>query len=132
MLYSVQVSVLANTEEVNSTHTYVKINKGVINYIWVTFPPGCAGFVKFRMYVGGHPFLPVNKDAYIRGDNYTYQFPVYEEVEEAPGILTIEAWSEGSSYNHTLSFQILILPKWVVYPSLIISQAIEGLARVFA
>jgi hypothetical protein len=26
----------------------------------VSFPPGCAGFVKFRILMAGHPFLPVN------------------------------------------------------------------------
>ena len=116
MLYSKQIKVSANTTEATSTKKYFKVNKGVISNMWITFPPGCAGLVKMRIYHEGHPFLPVNQDNYIRGDNYTFRFPVMFEITEEPMRLTVEAWNEDDTYDHTIDILFLILPKSVVLP----------------
>ena len=116
MLYSKQVLLEAGKTEATSTKTYFKVNKGVISNMWITFPAGCAGLVKMRIYHEGHPFVPVNKDNYIRGDNYTFQFPIMFEITEEPMRLTVEAWNEDATYSHTIDVLFLILPKGVVLP----------------
>jgi len=116
MLYSKQITLSAGKTESTSTKTYFKVNKGVISDVWVTFPAGCAGLVKMRIYHEGHPFLPVNKDNYLRGDNYTFRFPVMFEILEEPMRLTVEAWNEDATYNHTVDIMFLILPKALVLP----------------
>jgi len=85
--------------------------------VWITFPAGCAGLTKLRIYHEGHPFLPVNKDNYLRGDNITFQFPVMYEITEEPMLLTIEAWNEDATYSHTIDVLFLILPKALVLPT---------------
>ncbi len=116
MLYSKQITLSSGATEATSTKTYFKVNKGVISDFWITFPPGCAGLVKLRVYHEGHPFLPVNKDNYLRGDNYTFRFPVMFEITEEPMRLTVEAWNEDDTYTHTVDIMFLILPKNVVLP----------------
>lgn len=116
MLYSKQILCLAGKTEATSTKTSFKVNKGVISDVWITFPAGCAGLVKLRIYHEGHPFLPVNRDNYLRGDNYTFQFPVMFEITEEPMILTVEAWNEDATYDHTVDVLFLILPKSLVLP----------------
>ena len=116
MLYSKQITISANTSQANASKSYFKVNKGVISNVWITFPAGCAGLVKLRIYHEGHPFLPVNADNYLRGDNYTFQFPVMYEITEEPMILTVEAWNEDDTYDHTIDILFLILPKNVVLP----------------
>ncbi len=116
MLYSKQITLSADKTEAEATRTYFKVNKGVISNMWITFPAGCAGLVKMRIYHEGHPFLPVNKDNYIRGDNYTFQFPVMFEITEEPMRLTVEAWNEDEKHDHTIDVLFLILPKGVVMP----------------
>ena len=71
MLYSKQITLEEGKTEATATKKYFKVNKGVISNMWITFPSGCAGLVKLRIYHEGHPFVPVNQDNYIRGDNYT-------------------------------------------------------------
>ena len=117
MLYSKQITVSASTTEANSSKSYFKVNKGVISNMWITFPAGCAGLVKLRIYHEGHPFLPVNQDNYIAADNYTFQFPVMYEITEEPMRLTVEAWNEDDTYDHTISVLFLILPKALVLPT---------------
>jgi len=116
MLYSKQITLLAGKTEATATKSYFKVNKGVISDVWITFPAGCAGLVKLRVYHEGHPFLPVNQDNYLRGDNYTFRFPVMFEILEEPMILTVEGWNEDATYNHTIDIMFLILPKGVVLP----------------
>ena len=116
MLYSKQITLESGKTEATSTKTYFKVNKGVISNMWITFPAGCAGLVKLRIYHEGHPFVPVNADNYLRGDNVTFQFPVMFEITEEPMALTVEAWNEDETYNHTIDIMFLILPKSVVLP----------------
>ena len=116
MLYSKQITISAGTSETNSQKSYFKINKGVITNIWITFPDGCAGLVKLRIYHEGHPFVPVNKDNFIRGNGYTFEFPVMYEITDEPMTLTVETWNEDETYSHTIDILFLILPKSVVMP----------------
>jgi len=116
MLYSKQIEFLAGKTEATATRKSFKVNKGVISDVWITFPAGCAGLVKLRIYHEGHPFLPVNQDNYLRGDNYTFRFPVMFEILEEPMILTVEGWNEDATYNHTVDILFLILPKALVLP----------------
>jgi len=117
MLYSKQITLSADKTEAEATKSYFQVNKGVISNVWITFPAGCAGLVKLRIYHEGHPFLPVNKDNYLRGDNYTFQFPVMYEITEEPMLLTVEAWNEDETYSHTVDILFLILPKALVLPT---------------
>ena len=116
MLYSKQVTIPANTTEANAVKAKFKVNKGMIYYFWITFPPGCAGLTKLRIYHENHPFLPVNKDNYLRGDNVTYQFPSFQEIKESPEILTVEAWNDDDTYAHTVDVVFIILPKNYILP----------------
>ena len=116
MLYSKQIKFLAGKTEATSSKSYFKVSKGVISNVWVTFPTGCAGLVKLRIYHQGHPFLPVNADNYLRGNNYTFQFPVMFEITEEPMLLTVEGWNEDESHDHTIDVLFLILPKALVLP----------------
>jgi len=116
MLYSKHITFLADKTEAEATKTYIKVNRGMIYYFWITFPPGCAGLVKFRIYHQGHPFLPVNANDYLRGDNVTFQFPSFQEIKESPEILTIEGWNEDEQYPHTVDIVFLVLPKKYIMP----------------
>ena len=116
MLYSKHITIAANTTEADATKTYIKVNKGMIYYFWITFPPGCAGLTKFRVYHEGHPFLPVNQNDYLRGDNTTFQFPSFQEIKEQPEILMVEAWNEDTVHPHTIDIVFIILPKNYILP----------------
>ncbi len=116
MLYSKQIKLTHGKTQSTATRAQFKVNKGVISDFWITFPAGCAGLVKLRIYHEGHPFLPVNQDNYLRGDNITFSFPVMFEIIEEPMLLTVEAWNEDATYDHTVDIMFLILPKALVLP----------------
>ena len=117
MLYSNQITIPANTQGSAPTSTKIKLSLGFIHTIWLTFPPGCVGLVKIRMLIDGHPFLPVHQDSYISGDGYTFPFPVMFEITDEPMTLTVEAWNDDDTYNHSIQVIILVLPKELILPS---------------
>ena len=116
MLHSKHLTLLAGKTEAQATRAKFKVNQGVIYRVWVTFPAGCAGLVKLRMYHEGHPFLPVDKDAYISGDSYVFEYPIFFEIKHQPEIITVEAWNTDEVYDHNIDIQFLIIPKEWVQP----------------
>lgn len=125
MLHSKHISTPANTTEANSIKTRFKVNHGVIFRVWLTFPAGCAGLLKFRMFSGGHPILPVDKDAFIRGDNFTFEYPLFVEILESPAQIIIETWNDDETFQHSIDVQILIIDRIWIIPA----GAADGITR---
>ena len=111
MLHSRQITLTAGGSSANPTKTSFLANQGVIARAWITFPPGCAGLVKVRILHGGHPFIPVDPNQYLRGDSYTYEIPAMYEITDVPELIIVEAWNEDDTYNHTIDVQLLIIEK---------------------
>ena len=131
MLHSKHITVSANTTEPNAISTYFLVNQGVIYRIWVNFPAGCAGLVKLRIYHEGHPFLPVDKDAYITGNDYVFEYPIFYEIKTTPERITIEAWNDDDTWPHTIDVQFLIISKEWVQPIGAYEGVIAALKSLF-
>jgi len=116
MLHSKHIKLTHGGTEDTATVRKFTANLGVIYRVWITFPPGCAGLVKVRIFHEEHPFLPVEADAYIRGDNISFEYPVMYEIELQPEVITIKAWNEDDTYDHNIDVQFLIIPKEWVQP----------------
>lgn len=132
MLHSKHITLTKGATEATLTTTRFFVNKGVIYRAWLTFPAGCAGLVKVRIFHQGHPFLPVEKDAYIQGDAYTFEYPVFFEILESPELISVEAWNEDATYDHTIDVQFLIVPKEWVLPVGAYEGIVAALRSVFA
>ena len=132
MLHSKHITLTANKAESQATLTQFKVNQGVIFRVWVSFPPGCAGLVRVRILLDGHPILPVEKEAYIVGDAYTFVYPAMVEIKTEPQILTVEAWNTDEVYNHTIHVQFLIIDKSWIMPAGAQEGIIAALKSLFA
>lgn len=131
MLHSKHITLPPRGTESTSLTTQFRVNQGVIYRVWLTFPSGCAGLVKVRVYHEGHPFLPVDKDAYIQGDDYVFEYPVFYEIKEPPELITVEAWNEDDTHTHSIDFQLLIIPKEWVQPVGAYEGVIAALKSIF-
>lgn len=131
MLHSKHITVAASTTEANSSKTRFLVNKGIISTVYLTFPPGCAGLVKVRIFFQGHPFLPVELDAFIRGDNFVFVYPIMFEIIESPTQIVIEIWNDDDVYAHTIDVQFLILKRALVLPVGAAEGLIAGLRSLF-
>ena len=131
MLHAKHITLTHGATEATLTRTQFGINRGVIYRIWIHFPPGCAGLVKLRIYHQGHPFLPVEEDAYIKGDSYVFEFPIMFEILEPPEQITIDAWNEDDVYDHSIDVSFLIIPKEWIQPVGAYEGIIAALSSLF-
>ena len=131
MLHSKHITLTKGKSEATSTKTQFLVNKGVISTAWITFPAGCAGLVKARLFHQSHPFLPVDDDAYIRGDDYVFVYPVFFEIKTEPEVITIEAWNEDDTYDHQIDVQLLIVDKEWIQPIGAYEGVIAALKSIF-
>jgi len=131
MLHAKHITLTEGKTEATATDTQFRVNKGVIARVWVHFPPGCVGLVKLRIYHQGHPFLPVEEDKYLRGDSYTYEFPVMFEIKQSPEIINIRAWNEDETNKHTIDVTFLIIDKMWIQPVGAYEGVIAALKSIF-
>jgi len=116
MLYSKSIEFASGQSESTPTITRFKVNRGILYRVWIQFPAGCAGLTKLRIYLGGHPICPISKTETIRGDNYTFEFPLFYPIIVEPQQIQVVGWNEDDTYSHTIQIILLILPKKYVLP----------------
>ena len=131
MLHSKHITIPSGQTEAEPIWTRFKVNQGVFYRVWVVFPAGCAGLVKLRIFHEGHPILPVEADAYLRGDNYVFEIPLFFEIFGAPQLISIQAWNEDDVYEHTIDVMFLIIPRTWILPGGITGGLIQLMRNLF-
>ena len=132
MLHAKHITLTHGKTEATATDTKFQVNQGVIYKVWIHFPPGCAGLVKVRIYHQGHPFLPVEEDKFIKGDSFTYEFPIMFEIKEPPEFITIRAWNEDDTYDHSIDVSFSIVNKAWIQPVGAYEGIIAALRSLFS
>jgi len=113
VLYAWDITVPANTLATNLKTHLLKLTYGVITKVDIKFPAGCHGLVAIRLLHAESPLIPLNKDTWLTGDDETVSSPEYFELSTEPYALKFVGKSPGTSYAHTISVRITVLPREV-------------------
>ena len=54
------------------------------------------------------------------------------EINESPFALTIEAYNEDDTYDHTFRIGIGVMPRWVLLPQEMLSSVMQGTSDILA
>jgi len=130
-LYTIDITVPADTQQTSPKEETVEIREEVVVSVECHFPPGCRGMVYTACYYGEEQIFPRPHGSYLHGDGETIRWQEYYELPEKPCILTIRAWSPGTSYDHTITWRINALPKNIAFWWRIIDKLIGFLAKLF-
>jgi len=122
MFYVEEIKIPANTSEKNAIKRTFKVTKGVIHRVEVHFPPGCAALAKVQIFRFTHQIFPTTRGTYFASDNETIKFRDHYEIRVAPAELTIKAWNEDDTYDHTVRVRIGIIPKRIAEPQYLFRQ----------
>lgn len=113
MFYRYSLTVPANTPATEPASVVMYLTHGIIHQVEIGFPPGCAGLVHVSIHRLEHQAWPTNPDHAFAWDDYNIVLR-----NEALGLitepytLTMRAWSEDDSYQHTVICRIgLKLPE---------------------
>jgi hypothetical protein len=114
MFYAWDITVPADTKEDNPVTKILQLSHGVISHVSIKFPSGCHGMVKVRLQKYDTNLLPLNRDDWITGDGETVSTAEYYELETRPYDIKLIACSPNTSYDHTITVRITVLPKIIV------------------
>jgi hypothetical protein len=111
MIYDVPVSVLTTNTVDNPEIVEVKVTHGVIHRVEIEFPAGQVGLIHVAIDHLAHQVWPSNPEGSFAGDDYVVAFDDYYPILFAPYRLKIRAWTDGTTYDHTVKVRFGMLPE---------------------
>jgi len=111
LIFAWDITISANTLATAQKEEILKLSKGVIIKVEVKFPPGCHGLVKVRLFHQESQLVPLSRGEWITGDDEAVSFPEYFELWTTPYHLKFRGCSPGTTYPHTVTVRISVLPK---------------------
>lgn len=116
MTYAWDIEIPANTLAANPVTRTLKLTFGVITKIEIKYPSGCHGLVKCVLTRGGIlRVAPANPDQYVTGDDEPVSWRLFHVIDDTPTELYFSGCSPGTTYAHTVTVRIELLPRWVAF-----------------
>lgn len=106
MIYQVTKTVTANTSKASANRTIVHISKGLVWFMGVHFPPGCAGLAHAQVFDGKYQLFPASPGESLAGDGAVIGFDDLYYKSTAPFDLTLVTWNLDETYSHTLTLRL--------------------------
>jgi len=126
MLFTIDVNVPKNTTETSPVSEVVKIAHGIITWLSVLFPPGCARLAHCVILHHEHQIAPSTEGMNLSGDTFPIEWNEYYESYQPPYELKIKAWNEDDTYPHKITVRIAVLPRKAIVAMAIV-DAIKNL-----
>lgn len=107
MFYRYSLLVPPLTPATAPVTTTMYLTHGIIHQVEVAFPSGAAALVHASIYRFEHQVWPTNPDHDFAWDDYNVV--IRNEsfgLVTRPYIMTLRAWSEDDSYQHTIAARI--------------------------
>ena len=127
MIYEYNLTIPANTLAASPASLTLPLAPGIIHKFEVEFPAGCNKAVLVTLRRGLHQVFPTNPDGQLAANAYTISYPEYYSVEDKPHQLEAYGWSPDTTYSHTITIRIGVLPRDVLEPG---RDAITFLGRL--
>jgi len=113
MIFAWDITITADTKAKTPKEEILKLSKGVITKIEIKFARGCHGLVKVRLFHQEAQLVPLSRGEWITGDDEAVSFPEFFELWTTPYQLKFIGCSPGTTYEHTVTVRIAVLPKTV-------------------
>ena len=127
MFFEYDITVTKLTTEATAEETRLPLSKGIINFINVQFPIGCAGLVHCRLEHHTFPHFPSNPSGNFKSDGFI--IPVQGPIKflSEPHEVNVVAWNEDDSLDHTITLRFDITES---EPYIRMIKIFEGLAKL--
>jgi len=104
------ITVPADTAELNPLKQKLKLPFGIITGISIKFPDGCNGMVKVRILRWTFQVIPLSSGEWVTGNGETVPTETSYELTETPFELEFQACSPSTSYSHKITVRIEVSP----------------------
>ena len=126
MLFTIDVNVQKNTPETDPVVEVIKIAHGIVTWVSVFFPPGCARLAHCVILHHEHQIAPSTEGMNLAADSLPIEWNEYYESYQPPYELKIKAWNEDDTYPHKITVRVAVLPRKAII-ALAIVDAIKSL-----
>lgn len=130
MYYSYPVVVPANTPESSPVVTRIKLTAGVLHRVECVFPAGCRGMVHLAIQHQGSQQWPQTQGYSFAAEGFTIGIDDRYELPADINELVAIAWSPGTTYQHTLTVRVGVLPKEVFEPQPAVMSGLSKLLKL--
>lgn len=111
MLYVYRVTIPKNRLQNNPVEQKILLAHGIITWVSVAFPAGCAGLAHCAIFHHEHQIFPSRSDEDFAGDSFPIEWTDYYEMYERPYDLLARFWNEDDTYPHTVTIRLAVLPR---------------------
>lgn len=125
MLFTADVTVPKSTAEASPTTQILRLAHGILAWVSVLFPPGCAGLAHCVILHHEHQIVPSTENMNLSGDTHPIEWDDYYECYQPPYEFKIKAWNEDDTYAHTITIRVAIMPRKAIVP-LSITDALKA------
>lgn len=116
MLFTKDIEVTANKLASSPKEDIITIAHGIITWLSVTFPSGCNGMVHCVLLHHEHQIAPSTEGMTMKGNRTPIEWNEFYESYQPPYELKARLWSPGTSYAHTVTIRVAVLPRRVAIP----------------
>jgi hypothetical protein len=102
------LSTPASTTKASLNTVQVPLPAGVITWVGVLFPLGCAGLAHARILRSNHQIWPADLDADLASNGLVVSWDEHYPVLDTPHELLFHTWSDDDTYPHTLTLYVEI------------------------
>lgn len=110
MLFTTTLTVPADTAELAPATAELRLVKGTIRHYWISYKSGCAWMVYVAVRHNLQQIIPASPDEALNFDEYVFEGPISYPLEAQANWLSVEGWSPGTLYPHTIRVALEVEP----------------------
>lgn len=131
MFFEFDLPTPANTDRKTPVTKPLKLAAGIVHYVAIRFPPGCAGKVHVQINQVGQPLWPKDLNENIKGSDETVSFNEVFKLEEGRTELTAVTWNTSTQHSHTPIIRMGHLQPDQIFPEVELGDLIRMLFKWF-
>lgn len=124
------LTIPANRTEAVPLELDVDIGAGVVHFVTVQFPRGCAGLAHGRVRQALTPRWPSNEGGDYNWDNYIHEIREHFLIKKGDAPLTLVGWNLDDTFPHTLTFRFSVLPQEIMEPWRVQMGVLDSLLKL--
>ncbi len=106
MIYTANITTVANTAQSSLKETTIRVTKGLVFKVEFNFPPGSSGLMGLAVFDGLYQVWPSSVGEFFTSDDETIAFEDLYLKESAPFEFKCYTYNEDETYSHFVGVRI--------------------------
>jgi len=104
MRYSFDITIPKNTQFIQPYEDRIRLDTGLLTQIMIGFKAGCNNLVHIAIFDSLEQIAPANGSLSLYANDKIVVIPMQYDLTTKPYELIIKGWSDGTRYEHVITF----------------------------